>query len=92
MESIIDVYKLEEDKKTKKYYGSPDVYLGTNIHKFWNTDADEDDPHCWFLSGDHYVNNIIANDEERFHKYVRKLTINQQSTFTQGYFPEMGTS
>ena len=28
MESISQVYKLEEDKITKKYYGHPEMYLG----------------------------------------------------------------
>ena len=56
---ISSVYTLKEDNKTKKSYGPPDVYLRTKIHKFQDIDANEDDPHCWYMPGDHYVKNVF---------------------------------
>ena len=34
MEAISGVYTLKEDKKTKQFYGPPDLYFRTNIQKF----------------------------------------------------------
>ena len=69
MEVIIGSYTIKKYNKTQNYYGPPDVYLGTKIHKFRHPDADEDEPHCWSMSGNHDVKNIIANIEEGLNKH-----------------------
>ena len=73
-------------------YGPLDVYLGTNIQKLWNPDADEDQPHFWSMSVNHYVKNIIANIEESLKNHGRQLHAKQQSPLTQGHRPDMDTS
>ena len=78
MEAISGDYKLKEDKKTKKYYVPPYLYLGTNTQKFRHPDTDEDEPHCESMSGDYYVKNIIFNIKERLNKSVHKLDANQR--------------
>ena len=92
MESISQVYKLKEDKVTKKCYGPPEMYLGTKIHKWRDKDADPDDPYCWSMSGDHYVKNIVNNVEEQLKSHGRQLNANQKSPFMSGYRPEMDIS
>ena len=64
MEEISHVYTLKEDKKTKKCFRPPDMYLGTKIHKFKYKDVD-DKQYWWSMSGEHYVNNIVANVEDK---------------------------
>ena len=91
MEAISHVYTLNEDNKTKKCFGSTDMYLGTKIHKFKDKDAD-DNQYCWSMSGDHYVKNIVANLEEKLMNHVRQINTKQYSPFTTGYRPEMDTS
>ena len=81
-ESISGVYTLKEDKKTKHSHGTAHVYLGTNTHKFRHPDANKYEPHCWSMSGNHYVKNIIDKIKERLKKHVRQLNSNQKSPFT----------
>ena len=42
VEEISHVYTLKEDKKTKKYFGPPNMYLGTKTYKFKDKDADDE--------------------------------------------------
>ena len=89
MEEIIHVYTLKEEKKTKKCFGPPGMYLGTKIHKFREKDADEDQ-YCWSIPGDHYAKNIVAHVEDKLMNHGCQLNAKQQSPFTTGYIPEIG--
>ena len=91
MEEISYVYTLKEKKKTNQCFGPPDMYLETKTHKFKDKDAD-DDQYCWSMPGDHYVNNIVANVEDKLMNHWRQLNVKQKSPFTTGYIPEMGMS
>ena len=88
MEAISHVYTLKEDNNTKKCFGAPGIYLGTKIHKFKDKDSD-DGQYRWYIAGDHYVKNIVANVEDKIMKHGRQINAKQQSPFTTGYRPEM---
>ena len=64
----LQVEGLKEDKVTKMTYVSPELYLSTNIRKFWHSNADEDKPHSWLMSCNHYVDNIVKNVQQKFQK------------------------
>ena len=91
MEAIIHVYTLKEDKKIKKCFGPPDMYLGTKIHKFKDKGA-YNNQYCCSMSGDHYVKNIVANVYKKLMNHGRQITAKQQSPFTTGYRHEMDPS
>ena len=91
VEEISHVYTLKEDKKTKKYFGPPNMYLGTKTYKFKDKDAD-DEQYCWSMSGNHCAKNIVANVEYKLMNHVHQLNAKQQSPFTTGYRTKMDTS
>ena len=86
IEAIRHVYTLKEDNKTKKCFVPPDMYLGTKIHKF-KYKYEDYDQYCWSMSGNHYVNNIVANVEGKIMNHGRQINAKQQSPFTTGYRP-----
>ena len=73
-------------------YGPPDVYLGSQIRKWRHPDADDDEPYCYSISGDHYVKNVVTNVQRKLQAHGRELNAKQQSPMTTGYRPELDTS
>jgi hypothetical protein len=59
MESISALYRLKEDSKTGKKFGSPDRYLGATAgtHKFKGVGS------CWYMSSDGHVAESVKNVE-----------------------------
>ena len=72
-------------KENEKSHVPLDVYIGIKIHKFCHPDTNKYEPHCWYMSGNNYVRDIIYNVGERLKKHVRQLISNQRSPFTQAY-------
>ena len=92
LEAINAVYKLKENKKTGKPYGPPDIYLGSQIKKYCHRNADPDSPFCYLMSGDDYIEKVVADVNKNLMAHGRELNANQRSPFTTGYRPELDVS
>ena len=60
MQDISNTYNINMYKKKGLPYGPPDVYLGTQIKRHPEPE-DNSDSFWYYISGDHYVNNFVAN-------------------------------
>ena len=81
----------KKDNKKNLPYGTPDIYIGSQIRRHQELE-DDADSFCSAIPGDHYVKNVFPNIQNKLMDHGRELNYKQQSPFISIYHPELNIS
>lgn len=69
-----------------------EIYLGSQVSKFYIDRAESPEKPCWAMSSDKYVSQAVADIQMELSKVDQCLPMHMMTPLSQGYWPELDQS